>query len=169
MPGDGVMRVSMPGADRDVAMHSEHDGGFVEVLADGKMRHKSIDPMVVNPKTGTLYRHGSCWQEAHSAENTQRSTLVSKPEKQYVRRFHPKAEHYVPGAAGPSAARRQLRQRRHSRVRIESGGVFGHCRARLGRRRRRRRALGVGAAEHLGLLGRVGEDADRSLRVDLEV
>ena len=44
------------GAGRRVALHSEYQGGYDEVLKDGKMRHKSIDPWVQIPKTGTWVR-----------------------------------------------------------------------------------------------------------------
>ena len=68
------------------------------------MRHKSIDPWVQLPKTGTWVRRGSSWEEAHSEENTKREDLVSKPEKQFVRHFHPHAEKVAAEAAAAEAA-----------------------------------------------------------------
>ena len=104
-PPTGKHVVSLPGGDRAVALHSEYQGGYDEILHDGKMRHKSIDPWVQIPRTGTWVRHGSCWEDAHSEENTKREDLVSKPEKQPVRHFHPRAEAAAASsaAAGPSS------------------------------------------------------------------
>ena len=58
-----------------MALHSEYQGGYDEVLKDGKMRHKSIDEWVQN-KTGTWVRHGSCWEESHSVP---RADLIEGP------------------------------------------------------------------------------------------
>ena len=43
-------------------------------------------------------RHGSCWDEAHSEENTKREDLIDRPPKQFEHHFHPRAEHFVPAA-----------------------------------------------------------------------
>ena len=77
--------------DREVAVHMEDEGGrsgFTDILEDGKMRKFSNrdDELVWNPKTKKYYRHGSCYQESHSAENMRRSRLVSRPEREHEAR-----------------------------------------------------------------------------------
>ena len=82
------------------------------MLKDGKLRHKSIDPWVQIPRTGTWVRHGSCWDEAHSEENTKREDLVSKPGRHfereisrvnYERKQSEKEKAEAAGAAPPAA------------------------------------------------------------------
>ena len=56
------------------------------------------------PKTGTWVRHGSCWDEAHSEENTKRELLIDRPPKQFERHFHPRAEHWRGNSSAADAA-----------------------------------------------------------------
>ena len=92
-------------------MQSSYEGGFDEVTSDGRIRHKSITPMHQNAGTGTWVRRGSSWEDAHSEENTKREDLVSKPDREFVRHFHPhkvtsSEYHFVDeGSAAEAAAK----------------------------------------------------------------
>ena len=51
-----------------------------------------------NPKTKKYYRHGSCWEESHSAANIKRELLIDRPPS--MRGLTDR-----PGAFGSSSAR----------------------------------------------------------------
>jgi len=85
-------------------LHSEYArGSSDDVTASGKIRHHSIDEMVINPHNHHRYRHGSSWHEAH---NIPASELKEGPGKEYVSHAH----HHKPGekTAGVSDLARAL-------------------------------------------------------------
>ena len=88
-------------------LHSEYArGSSDDVTASGKIRHHSIDEMVINPHNHHRYRHGSSWHEAH---NIPASELKEGPGKEYVSHAH----HHKPGekTAGVSDLARVLGDR----------------------------------------------------------